>query len=187
MSRIKNLILIVLLLLFCPCVRASSYEDLMNSIPPPDFQLVKNIDPYQHEDYYNYAWAPYPLYRTSLTMKYSNGVIQAGYYLLVPRQINGRYYVFFKENGNVAHIVPVYQTEAVAESFYENEMPQPERDKWAKFCERTKSKFFNRFKDSKRISPPKSYIESTILQQNYMELILYYGTTKYYMIFKIRN
>ena len=181
----RKLICLIILFLSCMSCYGQSYDDIFASTQPADFTLLKSVDPYQQEDYYNYAWTPYPLFRTSSALYTKNSTIEAGYYLLVPRNMKGRDYVFFKENGVVRHVVPVFKTEVVSELFYENIMPQPKKTKFQKFTENTAKKFHKTFNGSKKQPPPNSFIETNIQENKYAEIILYYGNTKYYMLFKL--
>lgn len=166
---------------------AKNFDEIFSSTQPADFSLLKNVDPYQQEDYHDYAWTPYPLFRTCSNLYTQTGVIEAGYYLLVPREMKGRKYVFFKENGIVKHVVPVHKTEAVEAFFYENIMPQPKKNKWQKFTEGTAKKFHKTFKGSRKQAPPNAFIVTNHQDANYSEIILYYENTKYFMLFKMKR
>lgn len=183
----KIFISLVLLFLTSAAAFAVNYDYIFANTKPADFQLLKNIDPYQQEDYYNYAWTPYPLFRTSSKLVTQTSVIEAGYYLLVPRTMKERDYVFFKENGVVRHVVPVYKTEAVDELFYSNIMPQPSKTKWQKFTEGAAKKFYKTFNGSKKQAPPQAFIETVHLDGKYMDINLYYGDKKYSMLFKLEQ
>ena len=63
-------IFILLLIFICsnPCFAAKDYEKLYNEAQVPNIKLMHNLDPYQDEDYFNYAWSPYPLFRTATTL-----------------------------------------------------------------------------------------------------------------------
>lgn len=183
----KKLLCLIMLLINTAAAFADNYDYIFANTKPADFQLLKNIDPYQQEDYYNYAWTPYPLFRTSSKLITQSSVIEPGYYLLVPRTMKDRDYVFFKENGVVRHIVPVYKTEAVNELFYSNIMPQPSKTKWQKFTTRMADKFYKTFNGSKKQPPPKAFIETAHLDGKYMDINFYYGDKKYSMLFKVEQ
>jgi len=180
----KKIILLVLsVFLAGAAIADEDYAAIYQSVQPADFKLVKKIDPFQEQDYYDYAWAPYPLFRTSSALKYKDGVIDPGYYLLAARTMHGRDYVFFKENGVVAHVVPVYKKEDVPALFYENHVPKPQMTKWEKFADNTSKKFFKTAKSSQKQPPPDSYIQTVPGDNDYIVIILYYGPSKYYMVF----
>lgn len=180
------ILFIFVFLVSCP-VFAQDYASLYKNQEQADFKLIQNIDPYQENDYLEYAWAPYPLFRSNRTLFYKGGVIDPGYYLLVPREMKGKKYIFFKENGKVKHAVPVYKTEVLAPNFYDQHIPKPVKTKRQKFCDSAKQKFYNHFKGSKQQSPPKSFITTEVVDNEYYELSLYYEQTKYRALFKLKN
>lgn len=149
----------------------------------PTIKLHQGIDPYQDEDYQHYAWAPYPLFRTSSTLYFKTIEIESGYYLLTARKINNKDYIFFKANGKVLHIVPVAKKEFVPPTFYGGQLPKPKLTKWENFCERTKKKFFTIAKDSKKVPPPNSFID-TIREGKFIVIKFYYDSNCYWMVFR---
>ena len=96
---------------------ATDYATLYEKAQVPDFELVFNIDPYQNEDYQKYAYAPYPLFRLSSTVYFKNQTVPAGYYILTPRVMKNRDYVFFKEAGKVKYIIPVVKKNLFLSTF----------------------------------------------------------------------
>ncbi len=183
--KIKLLFLtFTLFLTFAPAFAADNYYELYDGAQMADFKLLKDIDPFQAQDYYDYAWAPYPLFRTCSTLIFKDISIEPGYYLLAARKMNGKDYVFFKEQGKVKHIIPVVKTETVPEFFYENIMPQPKKTKWQKFTTGVSDKFFKTAKNSKKQSPPNSFIQTSKIDNNITVVTLFYGELKYYMVFK---
>ncbi len=178
------------LLIFCTILLlnnnafAQDYKAIYESCSPADFKLTQGIDPFQEKDYYDYAWAPYPLFRLSSTLYFKEGTISPGYYLLVPRVMKDRNYIFFKENGKVKYTVPVYKTEKVPEEFYKNSMPKPAQTTTQRIATGIKSKFYTVFKSSKKQPPIQSFIQTAYHDREFYELILFYGDTKYYALFK---
>ena len=162
------------------------YWKLYEESQPADFKLVHGIDPFQAQDYYEYAWAPYPLFRSSATLYYKDDAIPPGYYLLAPRTMKGRDYVFFKESGTVKYIIPVVKKELVPEMFYENRIPRPKKTRWETFCDNNSKRFHKLFKSSKKQPPPQSYIETHRIDSNLTLMILYYGNHKYYTLYKTK-
>jgi hypothetical protein len=151
----------------------------------PDFELVHELDPYQNEDYQKYAWSPYPLFRLSSDMYFKNQKIPAGYYILTPRTVNDRDYIFFKESGKVKFVIPVVKKDLVPPGFYATYVPKPQATKWQGFCKSVSNKFYSVFKKSARKTPPPdSYIESNYIDGNLFVVILYFDTQKYFMVFK---
>ena len=184
----KKLIAITFLffgLLFSPAFAAGEYEELYQNAQLPDFELVHSIDPYQNEDYQKYAWSPYPLFRLASDVRFKTQIIPAGYYILTPRTMNGKDYIFFKEAGKVKFIIPVVKKELVPVDFYHNNMPTPKYTKWQKFCKSVRDGFYTIFRNSSRKSPPpSSYIVSENIEGDMYLIILYYGETKYHIVFK---
>ena len=137
---------------FCKTDYAALYEKTQVA----DFELVHRLDPYQNEDYQKYAYAPYPLFRLSLDLKFKNITIPAGYYILTPRNMHDRDFVFFKENGKVKYIIPVVKKEVVEPGFYETNIPTPQLTKWESFCKNTREGFYKLFKNSSKKAPPRN-------------------------------
>lgn len=163
----------------------TDYATLYQNAQKPDFELVFNIDPYQNEDYQNYAWSPYPLFRLASDVNFKGQVIPAGYYILTPRTIKDKEYLFFKEAGKVKYIIPVVKKELVPVDFYHNNLPTPKYTKWQSFCKKTREGFYNTFKNSsKKASPPQSYIITENVEGNMYVIILYYGEYRYYIVLK---
>jgi len=181
----KNLIAILACsVTFIPAFAANDYERLYNEAEVPKIKLMHDLDPYQNEDYYNYAWSPYPLFRTASTLYFKDITIPPGYYLLAAREIKGKDYVFFKEAGKVKYIIPVVETDVVLEDFYKRKMPEPQLTKGQKFKKNTGNFFSKLFKDSKKQPPPRSFIQAQKLDGNFYEIIYYYGNKKYTMYFR---
>ncbi len=184
----KFLSLIIFLAL---CFNASiasaetNYAELYQKTNPADFELVHNIDPYQNEDYQKYAWSPFPLFRLSSDVYFKGQTIPAGYYILTPRSMNGRDYVFFKEAGKVKFVIPVVKKELVPVDFYHSNIPEPKYTKWQSFCKNVREGFYTIFRNSSRKAPPpSSYITTEIIEGNMYLIVVCYGETKYYLVFK---
>ncbi len=168
-----------------PALADTDYAKLYESAQVPDFELVHNIDPYQNEDYQKYAWSPFPLFRLSSDVYFKNQTIPAGYYILTPRVIKGRDYVLFKEAGKVSYIIPVVKKELVPVDFYHNNLPKPKYTKWQKFCKNVRDGFYTIFRNSsKKSPPPQSYIITENIEGDMYLIVIYYGETKYYIVFK---
>lgn len=184
----KKLILFVsIILFFCPmvCKAETSYTQLYQNAQVADFDLVHELDPYQNEDYQKYAYAPYPLFRLSSEVYFKSQTIPAGYYILTPRTIKDKDYVFFKEAGKVKYIVPVVKKELVPIDFYHNNLPTPKYTKWQGFCKDTREKFYTVFRNSSKKAPaPQSYVITENIEGDMYLIVLYYGETKYYLVFK---
>lgn len=185
----KKIFVIVLLLIFsCTnSVFASEADEFIRKYENAqlaDFELVQNLDPYQVEDYYKYAWSPYPLFRTSIDLYFKSIHIQPGYYILTPRTIKDKDYVFFKQNGKVIHIIPVADKDFVTELFYQEVMPEPKRNLFGKIYVKTRRNFYRIFRKGKKQDPPNSYIEASTIDNMFFRIDVYYGTTCYSLFFK---
>ncbi len=162
----------------------AKYAKIYEELSEPDFSYIFNLDPYQTEEYTKYMYAPYPLFRTAIRFVFKNTVIEPGYYLLTPREKDGKWYVLFKTNGKVKYIIPVYEKQLVEPMFYEKYVPERKLTFWQGICKKTRDtmgKFFP--KQTQRMPPPKSYIDVNELGTDYWQVVLYYGASKYYMIF----
>lgn len=163
----------------------TDYASLYKNTNSANFDLVHGIDPFQNEDYQKYAWSPFPLFRLSSDVYFKGQTIPAGYYILTPRTLNGRDYIFFKEAGKVKYIIPVVKKELVPIDFYHNNLPTPKYTKWQTFCKKTRDAFYTVFRNSsKKAPPPKSYVVSEIIEGNMYLIVVYYGESKYYLVFK---
>ncbi len=180
---------IVFTVLLSLCAKQSfadtDYARLYQNVQVPDFELVHNLDPFQNEDYQKYAWSPFPLFRLSSDVYFKNQTIPAGYYILTPRTMKGRDYVFFKEAGKVKYIIPVVKKEIVPIDFYHANLPTPKYTKWQKFCKSTRDGFYTIFRNSsKKAPPPQSYIVTENIEGNMYLIVVYYGQEKSYLVFK---
>ena len=226
-TKIKKIFLFAVLFLFgavfaflSPCLANENaitkenqkYQEIYEKLPEADFSYIFNLDPYQPEEYTKYMYAPYPLFRTAIRFVFKNTVIEPGYYLLTPREKDGKSYVLFKTNkntviepgyylltprekdgksyvlfktnGKVKYIIPVYEKDLVEPAFYERYVPERKLTWWQSVCQKTRNTMGRLFsKQTQRKPPPKSYIDVNELGTDYWQVILYYGATKYYMIF----
>lgn len=181
----KFILFLMLILIAAPSIAATDFATLYENTQVPDFELVHNLDPYQNEDYQKYAYAPYPLFRLSSDIYFKNQTVPAGYYILTPRNMKGRDYVFFKEAGKVKYIIPVVKKELVPVDFYHNNLPTPKYTKWQKFQKNFSEKFYTVFRNSSKKAPaPQSYIVTENVENNLYLIMLYYGEAKYYMVFQ---
>lgn len=180
----KNLFLFIAILLYSAVpVFADDYDALYEAAVPFESQLYNDIDPFQDEDNIKYSWSPYPLFRTSADLYFKDFKIEPGYYLLTPRTLKDKDYVFFKQNGKVEFIIPVAKKERTPLNFYDANIPKMKLTKWQKFTTGVKEKFYNTAKDSGRVTPPSSFI-SVDVEIKYVIISLYYGEDKYILLFK---
>lgn len=174
-----------------PRNREIDYERIYEGMAEVNYKFQHNIDPYQQEDYKDYMWSPYPLMRISEPLYFKNITIPVGYYLLTPRNVEGRDVVTFKTNGKVAFIIPAYEKTALPIDFYtsrEKAMPKP-RIAWYKRPFHAFSRWFKKktAKNAMQMDPPKSRIETENLDSDFYEIDLYYDLNIYKMIFKTTN
>lgn len=184
MKKLLKILFLLCVLCSLPVAAKSDYEQLYNQAEVPKIKLMHNLDPYQAEDYFNYAYAPFALFRTAAPLYFKSITIPPGYYLLAARNIKDKDYIFFKEAGKVKYIIPVMETEIVLEDFYKKMMPVPELTKWQKFKKGTGENLAKIFRQSKKLPPPNSYIDAQKLDDNFHQIIYYYGNKKYTMYFR---
>ena len=183
----KFICLICLVLITLPSMAAvDELQMLYESAQPSTIKLLHNLDPFQDEEYYKYAWSPYPLFRTSSPLYFKDTVIPPGYYLITARTLQGKDYVLFKDNGKVQFIIPVAKKVSVDPTFYQRNVPAPKLTKWQKFKKKAKDEFYKRNKNSKKVPPPNSFID--IADDGMFFLIKYYfGNDCYWIVFKKRQ
>ncbi len=160
-----------------------NYSDIYNNLEPADFSYQHNIDPDQYYDMKDTTWSVYPLLRLNSAIYFKNITIEPGYYLLTPREHKGKWYILFKQNGKVVHIIPVYDRDYTPETFYDEHIPKPKLTK----SQKVHMKFLEvvgKFDSSKRREPVKTFLEVNDLENYFVSMIVYYGGHKYSMIFR---
>lgn len=160
-----------------------NYSDIYKSLEPADFSYMHDIDPDQYYDMKDTAWSPYPLLRLNSPIYFKNQTIEPGYYLLTPREHKNKWYLLFKQNGRVAHIIPIYEREMTPEFFYDKHLPKPKLTPSQKVHMGVLD-FFGNFKSSKRKEPIKTYMEINDLENYFVSIVIYYGSHKYSTIFR---
>ena len=159
------------------------YTKIYNSLEKAKHSYLHNIDPDQYYDMKDATWAPYPLFRLNSYIYFKDIAIEPGYYLLTPRMHKDKWYLLFKQNGKVIHIIPVYERDIVPQFFYEKHLSQPKLTKAQKIHMDFLS-YLGKFKSSKRKDPIKSYMEITDLENHFVSIVIYYGNHKYSTIFR---
>ena len=159
------------------------YTQIYNDLEVPTFSYLHDIDPDQYYDMKDTSWSMYPLFRLNSPLYFKNITIEPGYYLLTPREHNGEWFMLFKQNGVVKHIVPVYERDYTPETFYDDHIPKPKYTTAQKihmgFLD-----FIGNFKSTKRKTPVQSYLEVNDLENYFVSIIIYYGSHKYSTIFR---
>lgn len=186
MRKIIYLCFLIMSLIFSLNAFAEpDYEILYAKSQEADFTFMHNIDPYQDEDNFKYAWSPYLLFRSSSNITFKSSEIPAGYYLLTPRKHNGKHWILFKQQGKVLFIIPVLRTEVVSPDFYKRHVPKPKKNGWQKVGDGIAQVFYHIFKSSKKQSPPSSYIEFYKYEGQHYLMKYYYGQTVYITLFRV--
>ena len=159
------------------------YAQSYNDLDVPTFSYLHDIDPDQYYDMKDTSWSVYPLFRLNSPLYFKNITIEPGYYLLTPREHNGNWFMLFKQNGTVKHIIPVYERDYTPETFYNDHIPKPKYTTAQKihmgFLD-----FIGNFKSTKRKTPVQSYLEVNDLENYFVSIIIYYGSHKYSTIFR---
>lgn len=159
------------------------YVAIYNSLEPAAHSYLHGIDPDQYYDMKDATWAPYPLLRLNSYIYFKDQAIEPGYYLLTPREHKGKWYMLFKQNGTVSHIIPVYERDITPEFFYDKHLPKPKLTRAQKF-HMGALEFLGKFKSTKRKEPIKSYMEINDLENHFVSIVIYYGNHKYSTIFR---
>jgi len=160
-----------------------NYSQIYNDLEPADFSYLHNIDPDQFYDTKDTTWSTYPLLRLISPIYFKNITIEPGYYLLTPREHNGKWYMLFKQNGIVMHIIPAYERDYTPEMFYDEHIPKPKLTPSQKihmgFLD-----FIGKMDSTKRKAPVQTYLEVNDLENYFVSIIIYYGPHKYSTIFR---
>lgn len=160
-----------------------NYAQIYNDIEIPQFSYLHNIDPDQYYDMKDTSWSVYPLLRLNSPIYFKTVTIEPGYYLLTPREHKGSWYMLFKQNGCVKHIIPVYERDYTPETFYDEHIPKPKLTCSQKihmgFLD-----FLGNFDSTKRKEPVKSYLEVNDLENYFVSIVIYYGPHKYSTLFR---
>ena len=160
-----------------------NYAEIYANLEVPTFSYLHNIDPDQYYDTKDATWSVYPLIRLNSYIYFKNIAIEPGYYLLTPREHNGDWFILFKQNGIVKYIVPVYDRDYTPATFYDEHIPKPKL-KTAQKIHMGVLDFLGNFKNTKRKTPIKSYLEVNDLENYFVSIIIYYGSHKYSTIFR---
>jgi hypothetical protein len=159
------------------------YTQIYNDLQPADFSYLHDIDPDQYYDMKDSTWSPYPLLRLNSPIYFKDRTIEPGYYLLTPREHNGKWYMLFKQNGLVVHIIPTYDRGITPEFFYEKNIAQPKLTK-AQKAHMGGLSFLAKFKSTKRQEQVQCFMEINDLENYFVSIVIYYGSHRYSTIFR---
>jgi len=159
------------------------YAQIYNQLEPASYSYLHGIDPDEYYDTQNAAWSIYPLLRLNSAIYFKNQVIEPGYYLLTPREHKGQWYILFKQNGKVIHIIPVYERGTTPVHFYEEHIPEPKLTRSQKWHLNRLEGLGNR-KHSKRKQPVKSFLEVDDLDNYFINIKIYYDGHSYSTLFR---
>jgi len=183
----KKFILILCIIIFganASFAFEPDYRQLYLDSEVPTFSYVHGMDPGQYYDYKTSTYAPYPLFRLSSTLYFKTVTVTPGYYLLCPTVHKGSDFLLFKENGLVRYIIPVYKKELVPQGFYEAHIPQPKLLVTQKIVKNFVNFVGKHFKSAQKRPTPGSYLEVNDLDNNFVQIVVYYGPYRYYIIFR---
>ena len=138
-----------------------NYAQIYNNLEPASHSYLHGIDP---DEFYDVKDA-------------------TGYYLLTPREHDGKWYILFKQNGKVVYIIPVYERGYTPQRFYDEHIPKPKLKPSQKAHMKILS-VVGKVKSSKRQEPVKSFLEVNDLDNYFINIIIYYGGHKYSTIFR---
>lgn len=159
-------------------------EEQYRKMPVADFRYIHDIDPDEYQDTMYSTWSPYPLFRLTSPLYFKTTAIMPGYYLLTPREHEGKWYILFKEAGRVKYIVPCYKREMVPMNFYKNNLPQVKLTTPQKIREKTLKFVGKHFDSSKRKPIPDTFLEATDLDNSFISIIVYWGNHRYYFVLR---
>lgn len=160
-----------------------NYAEIYNSLEVPTFSYLHDIDPDQYYDMKDTAWSVYPLLRLMSPIYFKTITIEPGYYLLTPREHEGEWFMLFKQNGVVKHIIPVYERDYTPEMFYDEHIPKP-KETFAQKVHRGFLDLIGNVKSTKRKTPVQTYLEVNDLENYFVSIVIYYGSHKYSTIFR---
>ena len=92
--------------------------------------------------------------------------------------------MLFKEAGKVKYIIPVYDREIVPVTFYDDNLPQAKLTPSQKIHLKMLDVVGKAVPSAKRKPTPKTYLETTDLDNNFVSIVIYWGDYRYYTIFR---
>ena len=103
----RKILVTLFLMMFALCAWAKEvdYEQIYRDLPVPEHKYVHDIDPGEYYDMKDTSWSPYPLFRLTGPLFFKTITIEPGYYLLTPREHEGKWYMLFKVQGKIKLIL----------------------------------------------------------------------------------
>lgn len=160
------------------------YQQVYRDLEAPTLKFIHDIDPGEYYDTQNSTWSPYPLFRLTSPLYFKTITIEPGYYLLTPREHKGNWYILFKEAGKIKYIVPVYDREIVPLMFYDDNLPKEKLAPSQKLHLKMLDVVGKVAPSAKRKPIPKTFLEVTDLDNNFVSIVIYWGDYRYYTIFR---
>ena len=183
MKKWLVLILIILSASFASA-KTIDYEQIYRDMEAPKVKFIHDIDPGEYYDTQHSTWSPYPLFRLTSPIYFKDITIEPGYYLLTPREHKGEWYMLFKEAGKIKYIIPVFEREIVPLTFYDDNLPQPKLAPTQKIHLKLLDMMGKFVPSSQRKPTPKTFLEVTDLDNNFVLIKIYWGDYRYYTIFR---
>ena len=104
-----------------------NYQEIFDNLQDVQVQFIHDEDPDEYYDTQKIYFSPYPLIRLTQTLYVRNQVIKPGFYLMTPREYNGKRCVLFKQEGKIKHIVPIFEYKTIIPEF---EYQKPPKKWW---------------------------------------------------------
>ena len=182
----KEWLVITLLILSASYAGAKTidHEQIYRDLESPKVKYIHDIDPGEFYDTKNSTWSPYPLFRLTSPLYFKDITIEPGYYLLTPREHKGDWYILFKEAGKIKYIIPVFDREIVPLTFYDDNLPQPKLAPTQKMHLKMLDFMGKVVPSAQRKPTPKTFLEITDLDNNFVLIKIYWGDYRYYTIFR---
>jgi hypothetical protein len=161
-------------------------EKIYNTLIPCDVTFENGLDPFEQQDNYPYGRSPYPLIRTVSRLYCQKTVIEPGYYLVTPRQLNARYYLLFKQQGKVLYTVPIYSESQINPAV---QFPKPiDPYENAPFGLKSLFKLFGIISGRRTpvVKTPDSKVDCFYFNDQYFGINIYYKDRLYKTIYKVK-
>lgn len=86
-----------------------NYPKIYKSLETIKVNFIHEEDPDEYYDTQKIHFSPYPLIRLTHKLYVQHNIIEPGFYLMTPREYDGKKCVLFKQAGKVKHVVPVFE------------------------------------------------------------------------------